>query len=61
MGNFRTGTEVTKEADGVDPVRRGVVDDGHVRKSGRCKGQVSVIWIGADWSVSEFPEDLKAV
>lgn len=54
---MRTGTEVTS----TTGTRRGVVVDGHVAKTGPNRGRLSVIWIGGNYPVAEYPADLVAV
>ena len=54
---MRTGTEVTN----LEGTARGVVTDGHVAKSGPNRGTLTVMWIGGNYPVSEWPDELIAV
>jgi len=59
---FPTGTEVTCISEDGQTTKRGIVTDGHVLKSGRGKGRIEVIWIGAPYGPAYAdPADLRAV
>ncbi|MCE3613220.1 hypothetical protein LXJ57_25155, partial [Escherichia coli] len=56
---LKAGDAVTKMRSGGTSI--GIVEDDHVRKSGIWKGMISVMWLGASWTVAERPEDLTRI